>query len=242
MAGDSWTATGPAFRSTSSTRRPVRTFVLVGVADGVPAASAVAVYLVSALVLRATFGYPFPLLPWPPGSPPSTSSNGRCNGGPVTRSSSGSDRVRRQRVRALAMSALARVGRPSSTSRSATTHCWRRSAWRRSVWRSPASHGSVAAMRGQPVPDSGMARILGLARRPVPVPVSHDICDAGAGVVRPEVQWTAGAGDRSGARDRDSAVVRGHHPTRCRALRRSSPNRPPGWSRWSWRCSPCRPC
>ena len=43
--------------------RPVRTFVLVGAPMAYLAASAVAAYLVSALVLRATFGYPFPLLP-----------------------------------------------------------------------------------------------------------------------------------------------------------------------------------
>jgi hypothetical protein len=43
--------------------RPVRTSVLVGVPMAYLAASAVAAYLVSALVLRATFGYPFPLVP-----------------------------------------------------------------------------------------------------------------------------------------------------------------------------------
>jgi hypothetical protein len=43
--------------------RPVRTFVLVGAPMAYLAASAVATYLVSALVLRVTFGYPFPLLP-----------------------------------------------------------------------------------------------------------------------------------------------------------------------------------
>ena len=43
--------------------RPVRTAVLVGVPMAYLAALAAAVYLVSALVLRWTFGYPFPLLP-----------------------------------------------------------------------------------------------------------------------------------------------------------------------------------
>lgn len=43
--------------------RPVRTAVLVGVPMAFLAASAAALYLVSALVLRVTFGYPFPLLP-----------------------------------------------------------------------------------------------------------------------------------------------------------------------------------
>ena len=43
--------------------RPVRTFVLVGAPMAYLVASAVAVYIVAALVLRATFGYPFPLLP-----------------------------------------------------------------------------------------------------------------------------------------------------------------------------------
>jgi hypothetical protein len=41
--------------------RPVRTFVLVGVPLAYLTLSAVATYIVSALVLRATFGYPFPL-------------------------------------------------------------------------------------------------------------------------------------------------------------------------------------
>ena len=43
--------------------RPVRTAVLVGVPMAYLAALAAAVYLVSALVLRWTFGYPLPLLP-----------------------------------------------------------------------------------------------------------------------------------------------------------------------------------
>jgi hypothetical protein len=43
--------------------RPVRTFVLVGGPMAYLAASAVAAYLISALVLRVIFGYPFPLLP-----------------------------------------------------------------------------------------------------------------------------------------------------------------------------------
>ena len=43
--------------------RPVRTAVLVGVPMVYLAALAAAVYLVAALVLRWTFGYPFPLLP-----------------------------------------------------------------------------------------------------------------------------------------------------------------------------------
>lgn len=43
--------------------RPVRTFVLVGAPMAYNVALAVAAYLVSALALRAIFGYPFPLLP-----------------------------------------------------------------------------------------------------------------------------------------------------------------------------------
>ncbi|HEY1307965.1 MAG TPA: hypothetical protein VGF24_30640 [Vicinamibacterales bacterium] len=43
--------------------RPVRTFVLVGAPMAYNAASAVAVYIVAALVLRAAFGYPFLSLP-----------------------------------------------------------------------------------------------------------------------------------------------------------------------------------
>jgi hypothetical protein len=43
--------------------RPVRTFALVAAPMAYNVATIVALYLVSALVLRATFGYPFPLLP-----------------------------------------------------------------------------------------------------------------------------------------------------------------------------------
>ena len=43
--------------------RPVPTFVLVGAPMAALVVSAVAVYVVAALVLRSTFGYPFPLLP-----------------------------------------------------------------------------------------------------------------------------------------------------------------------------------
>ena len=43
--------------------KPVRTFALVGAPMAYLAASAVATYIGSALVLRATFGYPFPLAP-----------------------------------------------------------------------------------------------------------------------------------------------------------------------------------
>ena len=43
--------------------RPIRTFVLVGVPMAYLAATVAAAYIVSALVLRATFGYPFPLVP-----------------------------------------------------------------------------------------------------------------------------------------------------------------------------------
>jgi hypothetical protein len=43
--------------------RPVRTFVLVGAPMAYLVGSAVAVYIVAALVLRATVGFPFPLVP-----------------------------------------------------------------------------------------------------------------------------------------------------------------------------------
>ena len=43
--------------------RPVRTFVLVGAPMAYNVASVAVLYVVSALILRATFGYPFPLLP-----------------------------------------------------------------------------------------------------------------------------------------------------------------------------------
>jgi len=53
----------PGFTLSLLYTRPVRTAVLVGVPMAYLAALAGAVYLVSALVLRWTFGYPFPLLP-----------------------------------------------------------------------------------------------------------------------------------------------------------------------------------
>src|SRR5688572_5548310 len=43
--------------------RPVRTFVLVAAPMAYLAASGTAAYILSALVLRAIFGYPFPLVP-----------------------------------------------------------------------------------------------------------------------------------------------------------------------------------
>lgn len=43
--------------------RPVRTLVLVGAPMAYLVVAAVALYVVAALVLQATFGYPFPLLP-----------------------------------------------------------------------------------------------------------------------------------------------------------------------------------
>ena len=58
-------------------------------------------------------------------------------------------------------------------------------------------------------------RILGPARQPVPLPVSHLVCDAGSSMVGPEVQRIAGADDRGGARDRDSAGVGGQRSHRC---------------------------
>jgi hypothetical protein len=53
----------PGFTFSLLYTRPVRTAVLVGVPMAYQAALAAAMYLVSALVLRWTFGYPFPLLP-----------------------------------------------------------------------------------------------------------------------------------------------------------------------------------
>ena len=53
----------PGFTLSLLYTRPVRTAVLVGVPMAYLAALAGAVYLMSALVLRWTFGYPFPLLP-----------------------------------------------------------------------------------------------------------------------------------------------------------------------------------
>ena len=74
-------------------------------------------------------------------------------------------------------------------------------------------HGDAPAVMPRIV---DIPRIPGGSHQPVPVPVSHLVRDAGAGVVRPEVQWTAGADDRIGARDRDSAGVRDHPSHRVR--------------------------
>ena len=71
--------------------------------------------------------------------------------------------------------------------------------WSRVV-RSHGRRSSAAAARrcvGSLPADDGIGGIPGLVRRPVPVPVSHLVCDAGTGVVRTEVQRIAGAGDRT---------------------------------------------
>ena len=67
--------------------RPVRTAVLVGVPMAYGAAVPAASYLVSALLLRVTTGYPFPLGPSPRGSRPSTWPMPRRTGRSATRSS-----------------------------------------------------------------------------------------------------------------------------------------------------------
>ena len=223
--------------------RPVRTSVIVGVAMGYDAVSGAAMYVASAALLGFAFGQTLPVLSmavlivvfhmvctfvqWSTRSRVVQWLGSFGIWGPVV---------------ALFNDSCGRV--TTAARLLVRRHRTDGLDWPRVV-RAHGRRGGAAASRrragGHP-PDGGMRRIPGLARRPVPVPVSHLVCDAGAGVVRPEVQRTAGAGDRTGPRDRDSAVVRGHHPARCRALRGLHANRSPEGSRWSWRCSPCRPC
>ena len=56
-------AADPAFRSISHYTRPVRTAVIVGLPMAYLTAVSSAIYLVSAILLRVTSGYAFPLLP-----------------------------------------------------------------------------------------------------------------------------------------------------------------------------------
>ena len=231
--------------------RPVRTSVLVAVPMAYLTALPAAIYLVSALLLRVTSGYPFPLLPvaaW----------IAALNLVLAATNWSTRNRVIQMLGVMVATSAwlllaihrLTAVEIPGS-------YDWPPNLWP-TLFDFPltdyaligaiglASFG-VAVAGGPPAPrrcagghapDCGRRRIPGVARQPVPVPVSHLVRDAGAGVVRPEVQWTAGADDRSGARDRDSAVVRDHPSHRGCSPGATTPDR----SRCSWRCSPCWPC
>ena len=211
--------------------RPVRTAVLVGVPMAYLAASPAAIYLVSALLLRVTSGYPFPLLPvaaW----------IAALNLVQAATNWSTRNRVVQmlgKMVASVAWICLA-VHRltaveipglrlaPESVADDVRLPAHRLRTDRRDwpgIVRCGGRRGGAAAPRrragGHPR-TGGMRRIPGVARQPVPVPVSHLVRDAGAGVVRPEVQWTAGAGDRIGARDREPAGVRGQ-PFPSRSLR-----------------------
>ena len=233
----------PGFPLSLLYTRPVRTAVLVGVPMAYLAALAAAVYLVSALVLRWAFGYPFPLLPVA----------ALIAAGHVAQAA-GDWSTRSKVVQWLGTSgpvlALCSLAKYSLGGAAGAVRLLARRLRpdRRDgpgvVWRGGRRGGAATSRRreGGRALDCWLGRIPGAARHPVPVPVPHLVTDAGAGVVRLEVQWTAGAGDRRGPRDRDSAGVRGHHPTRCSCSPGSTPDRPREGSRWSWRCSPCRPC
>ena len=210
----------PGFPLSLLYARPVRTAVLVGVPMAYLAALAAAVYLVSALVLRWTFGYPFPLLPV--AALIAAAHLAQAAGDWSTRSKVVQWLGTMAPVMALGSLAMYRwEGWPALFDFSLADYALIAAIGLVSF--GVAVAGVARQRRGDAkvaTPwTAASARIPGAARHPVPVPVPHLVTDAGAGVVRLEVQWTAGAGDRSGARDRDSAVVRGHHPTRCRALR-----------------------
>ena len=208
--------------------RPVRTAVIVGLPMAYLTAMSSAIYLVSALLLRVTSGYAFPLLPVAAWIAALTL---------VGLAATWSTRNRTIQVCVmmfaitkafgLAMERLTAVEIPD-------TFDWPPRLWP-TLFDFPltdyawialiglASFGVTVAgvtrqRRGDgwaEVPLGATRRILGPARQPVPFPVSHLVCDAGSGVVGPEVQRIAGADDRSGARDRDSAGVGGQRAHRC---------------------------
>ena len=212
--------------------RPVRTSVLVAVPMAYLAAMPAALYLVSALVLRATSGYPFPLLPvaaWIAAlnlvlAATNWSTRNRLIqmlGVMVATSAWLSVAVHR-------LTAVEIQGSydwpPKSVADAlrlpAHGLCTDRRDWPGIVRCGGRQCGPPAPRRcaGGHAPDRGLPRIPGGARQPVPVPVSDLVRDAGAGVVRPEVQWTARADDGSGARDRESAGVRDHASLRVRSV------------------------
>ena len=208
--------------------RPVRTAVIVGLPMAYLTAVSSAIYLVSALLLRVTSGYAFPLLPVAAWIAALTL---------ICVAATWSTRNRTIQVLVmmfaitkafgLAMDRLTAVEIPD-------TFDWPPRLWP-TLFDFPltdyawialiglASFGvTVARVTRQRRGDGWAAvtsaparRILGPARQPVPFPVSHLVCDAGSSVVGPEVQRIAGADDRSGARDRDSAGVGGQRAHRC---------------------------
>ena len=211
--------------------RPVRTSVLVAVPMAYLAAMPAAIYLVSALLLRVTSGYPFPLLPvaaW----------IAALNLVLAATNWSTRNRLIQMLGVMVATSAWLSSGHSSPYSSGdpgqlrlapesvadavrlpAHGLCTDRRDWPGIVRCGGRQCGPPAPRRcaGGHAPDRGLPRIPGGSRQPVPVPVSHLVRDAGAGVVRHEVQWTAGADDRSGARDRESAGVRDQRSHRVRS-------------------------
>ena len=211
--------------------RPVRTAVLVGVPMAYLTAVPAAIYLVSALLLRVTSGYPFPLLPvaaW----------IAALNLVQLATNWSTRNRVIQMLGMMVATVAWLGSGHSSPHRRGDPGRCdWPPNLWPTlfdfpltdyaligrdwpGIVRCGGRRCGAAAPRrcaGGHAPDSRTsAGFPEWSRQPVPVPVSHLVRDAGAGVVRPEVQWTAGADDRIGARDRESAGVRGQPSHRVR--------------------------
>ena len=212
--------------------RPVRTSVLVAVPMAYLTAMPSAIYLVSALLLRVTSGLRVPAAarrgvdrgpqPGPGGDElvdpqqvdPDAGRDdchlGLAASGHASPYSSGDP----GRLRLAPESVADAVRLPAHRLR-ADRRDWP------GVVRSDGRRGGTPAPRRRTGGHSLDSRrwILGLARQPVPIPVSHRVCDARAGVVRPEVRRAAAADDRSGARDRESAAVRGQRSHRCVALR-----------------------
>ena len=208
--------------------RPVRTAVIVGLPMAYLTAMSSAVYLVSALLLRVTSGYAFPLLPVAAWIAALTlvlvaatwSTRNRTiqvcvmmychheslwvgHGSPYRSGDPGHLRL----ASASVADAVRLPAHRLRVDRSDWPGIFRRHGRRSyaTASRRRMGGGSVGATR----------RILGPARQPVPFPVSHLVCDAGSSVAGPEVQRIAGADDRRGARDRDSAVVGGQRSNRC---------------------------
>ena len=208
--------------------RPVRTAVLVGLPMVYLTAVSSAIYLMSALLLRVTSGYAFPLLPVAAWIAALTlvfvaatwstrdrtvqvlvmddchhESLGVGHGSPYRSGDPGHLRL----ASASVADAVRLPAHRLRVDRSDWLGIFRRHGRRSyaTASRRRMGGGTLGATR----------RILGPARQLIPFPVSHLVFGAGSGLVGPEVQRIAGADDRSDARDRDSAGVGGQRAHRC---------------------------
>ena len=221
----------PGFPLSLNYTRPVRTAVIVGLPMAYLTAMSPAVYLASALLLRVTSGYAFPLLPVAAWIAALTL---------IGLAATWSTRNRTIQVCVMMFAvtkAFGLVMQRLTAVEIPDTFDWPPRLWP-TLFDFPltdyawialiglASFGVTVAgvtrqRRGDgwaAVPVGATRRVLGPARQPVPFPVSHIVCDAGPDMVGPQVQRIAGGDDRRGAGDRDSAVGRGQQCYRCRNL------------------------